>query len=98
MAYKVTTNFFDTEDNKRLYEVGQTYPRAGFEASQDRIDYLLNKNNDFKNPFIKFIEDEVVAEEYPKHTGGGFYELSNGEHVKGKSAAIKAENKLKSGE
>lgn len=98
MAYKVTTDFFDADDNKRLYEVGQTYPRAGFEVSKERIDYLLNKNNDFKNPFIKFVEDEVVNEEYPKHVSGGYYELSNGEKVKGKNAAIEAENKLKSGE
>lgn len=111
MVYKVIENFFDAEDNKRLYEVGQTYPRAGFEASQERIDYLSNKNGDFKKPFIKIEEDREASknvepgevetddkDEFPKHTGGGYYELSNGEKVKGKKEAEKAEADLKDGE
>ena len=39
-----------------------------------------------------FVEEAV--ETYPKHTGGGYYELSNGEKVKGKDAAIEAEKAL----
>ncbi|WP_147536094.1 hypothetical protein [Bacillus marasmi] len=87
MAYKVITNFFDIEDNKRLYEVGQTYPRAGFEVSQERIEYLLNKQNQFKGPFIKQVEDEVVEEEQPKR-----------KKARGKKGAEKAEVSLKDGE
>ena len=30
----------------------------------------------------------------PKHVGGGYYELSNGERVQGKEKAIQAENNL----
>lgn len=66
------------------------------------------KNNKEKKPFIKFDEDqeapkdedpgEANESEFPKHTGGGYYELSNGEKVKGKEAAEKSENALKSGE
>lgn len=41
---------------------------------------------------------EFNNEEFPKHTGGGYYELSNGEKVQGKDAAIEAENALKSGD
>ena len=42
-------------------------------------------------------ESEKVKPEkaFPKHTGGGWYELSNGEKVKGKQEAIEAENELK---
>lgn len=36
----------------------------------------------------------VTEEAYPKHVGGGYYELSNGEKVKGKEAAIEAEKAL----
>lgn len=36
----------------------------------------------------------VNVETYPKHTGGGYYELSNGEKIKGKDAAIEAEKAL----
>jgi len=31
---------------------------------------------------------------YPAHKGGGYYELSNGEKVRGKEKAIKAQKKL----
>lgn len=42
--------------------------------------------------FIK--EVSAVEDEFPKHTGGGYYELSNGEKVKGKDAAFEAEKAL----
>jgi hypothetical protein len=32
--------------------------------------------------------------EYPIHKGAGYYELSNGETVRGKNEAIEAENEL----
>lgn len=32
--------------------------------------------------------------DFPKHVGGGYYELSNGEKIRGKDAAIKAEKAL----
>lgn len=100
MGYQVISKFTDATDNKRLYEVGQTFPRDGIEVSDERINYLLNKNGDFKRPFIKFVDEPEESEstgneEFPKHTGGGFYELSNGEKVKGKEAAVEAENALK---
>lgn len=34
------------------------------------------------------------TDSYPKHTGGGWYELSNGEKVQGKEEAAAAEKKL----
>ena len=36
-----------------------------------------------------FVDEEV--EQYPKHVGGGWYELSNGERVQGKEEALKEE-------
>lgn len=33
----------------------------------------------------------VVTDTFPKHTGGGFYQLSNGERMRGKGAALAAE-------
>lgn len=35
--------------------------------------------------------EEADPAEFPKHTGGGWYELSNGEKVQGKEEAEKAE-------
>lgn len=39
-------------------------------------------------------EGKVLSSDYPKHTGAGWYELSNGDTVRGKENAIEAENKL----
>jgi len=36
-----------------------------------------------------------TASKFPKHTGGGWYELSNGEKVQGKEHAVAAEDELK---
>lgn len=41
---------------------------------------------------------EEVKGEFPRHLGGGYYELSNGKKVRGKEAALIAEQALKSGE
>lgn len=104
MAYQVIRKFADAEDGGRLYEPSFPYPyEEGVAVSDDRIDYLLNKGNDFEEPFIKVVPDAPAAEEteqeiFPKHVGGGTYELSNGEKVKGKEAAIKAQQALKAGE
>jgi hypothetical protein len=43
-------------------------------------------------------DNQAADSEFPKHTGGGYYELSNGEKVQGKDKAIEAEQALKSGE
>ena len=37
----------------------------------------------------------IPSIEYPVHTGGGWYELSNGEKVQGKQEAEKAEADLR---
>lgn len=34
--------------------------------------------------------DDTKPEGYPKHLGGGYYELPNGKRVRGKEKAIKA--------
>lgn len=39
-------------------------------------------------------EPEVDEDFEPEHVGGGYYLLSNGEKIKGKDAAIKAEAEL----
>ena len=39
-------------------------------------------------------EPEAEEPEHPKHTGGGYYELSDGSKVKGKKAAVEAQAAL----
>ncbi|WP_416149425.1 hypothetical protein ACM26V_00045 [Salipaludibacillus sp. HK11] len=108
--YKVIRSFVDLEDNRRLYEagIGKTYPREGLEPTPERIEALSTSNNKRKKPFIEKVETENDNDnendgegpEFPKPTkeGSTWYELSNGEKVNGKTAAIEAEGKLKSGE
>lgn len=48
---------------------------------------------------ISSINDKLIKEidnviEYPNHIGGGYYELSNGEKVKGKDEALNAQEAL----
>lgn len=43
-------------------------------------------------------EDDAEDEEFPKHVGGGNYELSDGSKVKGKEKAAEAEAQLEAGE
>lgn len=39
-------------------------------------------------------DDTVSAEGFPRHVGGSIYELSDGEHVRGKQAALTAQAAL----
>ncbi|MGO5010798.1 hypothetical protein ACTQ5K_02770 [Niallia sp. Sow4_A1] len=87
--YKVISIFSDLEDNKRVYEAGDTFPREGVEVSESRLNALSTNQNAAKKILIKKVEVE-----YPQHSGGAYYQLSNGEKVKGKEAAIEAEKAL----
>lgn len=42
-------------------------------------------------------EGEKRSQNYPKHTGGGWFELSNGEKVQGKEEAEKRQAQLEGG-
>jgi hypothetical protein len=94
--------FNDTQYGDIRYRVGLPYPGDGIDVKPSHIDYLLSDANQQRKPFIKFVPDvetdEEVAKGFPKHIGGGRYELSSGEKVKGKEVAIEAENALKAGE
>lgn len=114
MAFTVVREFIDVKYDSIRYRLGQPYPQDGVAPGVNHINYLLSDANKQQKPFIKFVADEVEKEdpkyvdpgedesdektEFPKHTGGGYYELSNGEKVKGKEEALAAEEALKSGE
>jgi len=52
-----------------------------------------HKRNEVKKPVREepVSVDEEDKQDFPKHVGGGWYELSNGERVQGKDEAIEAE-------
>lgn len=95
MGYRVVSRFTDRMTGN-VYEKDQFYP----EHDADRIKELSGRNNSQKKPLIKKVDaaapiDTPRAESELKHVGGGYYELSNGERVRGKEEAQAAENELR---
>ena len=54
--YKVVHNFHDAQDGDYLYQIGDTYPRNGVEATLERATELMGDNNNIGLPLIKEIE------------------------------------------
>lgn len=75
MTYSVKKKFRD-RPTLVIYSVGQTYPGD----DEDYTQLLLDKG---------YIE-EVSVESGLKHLGAGYYELPNGEKVRGKDKAEEA--------
>lgn len=94
MRAKVVNQFKELQHEGHIYEQGDIYPADGYEADPERVEFLAQVHPEYKRVFLK-VEPSTA---FPKHTGGGWYELSNGEKVQGKDEAIEAENALKSGE
>lgn len=84
MLYPVLKNFKDKQDNGRRYQLNDWYPRFDLKVNDERVGKLA------KLGYIRK-EDEKVKQDFPKHVGGGWYELSNGERVQGKKEALKEE-------
>lgn len=53
--YKVIKAFLDLQDDSRLYDAGDTYPREGLEPSPERIKELSGKDNKIGEPLIKAV-------------------------------------------
>lgn len=57
--YKVIKYFTDLQDNNFIYNVGDTYPRKGFEVLPSRIKELSGKKNKQGTPLIEKISEET---------------------------------------
>lgn len=57
--YKAIVEFYDLTDGGRKYSVGDTFPRADFAVSDERIAYLLGNNNKLGKPVIEKIGKAV---------------------------------------
>lgn len=75
------------KDEERVYWSDDWYPRFNLKVEQKRLDKLVK---------LGFIQEASTKEKdaFPKHTGGGWYELSNGERVQGKEEAQKKQKSL----
>lgn len=78
MEYRVKSSFRDKNTDK-LYQKGDTYSHE----DEKRISFLIEKG---------FLEGTSVDDQEGsiKHTGGGWYELPNGEKIQGKEEALEA--------
>lgn len=54
--YKALIRFVDVLDNRYLYNPGDTFPRKGFEVSEERLAKLSGSNNKLGKPVIEFVE------------------------------------------
>lgn len=57
--YKVIKYFTDLQDNNFVYNVGDTYPRKGFEVLPSRIKELSGKKNKQGTPLIEKVSEET---------------------------------------
>jgi len=78
--HKVIRPFLDKTDNRKPYKIGDSYNHK----DDDRIAFLMEKG------FLEQQSKQPTKDEFPKHVGGGYYELPNGERIKGKDAALEA--------
>lgn len=110
---RVVNQFEEKAHKGHVYEAGDVYPADGFEADEKRVYFLTDVHPKYKKIYLADViihedEDEsgnkdsgtenVKGSDFPKHTGGGWYELSNGEKMQGKDEAIEAQNELNRGE
>ena len=56
--YTVIAYFEDLQDNSFAYNVGDEYPRKGFEVTDKRIEELSTTQNRRKIPLIKKAEEK----------------------------------------
>ena len=55
--YKVIYRFADMQDEKHVYDVGDTYPREGSKPSKERIAELVGSENKIGKPLIEAVEE-----------------------------------------
>jgi len=83
MKVKVLRAFND-KPNKKTHKVEKI-----IDVSEERFEELKAVKG---NPLVEEVESDNEINEFPKHTGGGWYVTSSGEKVKGKDEALEAEN------
>lgn len=54
--------FADLQDGNRVYEAGDTYPRPGFDVSDERLAELAGSDNRIGKPLIKAVGEPDAVE------------------------------------
>ena len=73
---------------------GEDQPHQPPEEEPEETDSEEDAEEDEPAPEEEEEQEVATAEEYPRYTGGGYYELSNGEKIQGKEEAMEAQAEL----
>ena len=57
--YKVVYKFADLKDNNHVYEIGDKYPRKGYEADSERIEELSGTQNKIGKVLIEKVKKQT---------------------------------------
>jgi len=58
--FKAISRFTDLQDNNKVYNEGETYPRDGYEPTAERIAELSGFNNNAGRPLIEAVVEQVT--------------------------------------
>lgn len=97
--YVAIKRFEDLQDNNRVYEPGEIFPREGFEVDKIRIEELSSKKNrratqviarlkGLKDVADKKLDEEINIEELSK---ADLVEIAKEKEIEGYSTMKKAE-------
>lgn len=66
MQYIVIKDFSDIQDDRHVYHAGDTFPRMGFEVSDERVAELASKDNKRGEILIRAMKAERKAPQEPE--------------------------------
>lgn len=105
--YNVDDIYEGAQTTERLSELSTTKNKIGkvlieevetvVKDNSDKTDSDTPENTEYAGSPDSSDTPKASGEadsEFPKHSGGGYYELSNGEKVRGQEAALEAEKAL----
>lgn len=104
MKYVVLKDFLDRFDNRRHCKPGELHDPPNEERAKQLIELgfikvIEKSETEVDAPDVPNAEtDAKSVEEWPKSAGGGYWDLPNGERVRGKENALKALAELNAGE
>jgi hypothetical protein len=58
LAYKVIKSFKDTQDDNRLYEVGDEFPKGDSKPTKKRLEELSSQHPVYKRAFIEEVKEK----------------------------------------
>ena len=95
--YKVIKFFCDLQDNNFFYNVGDTFPRAGLEVTEERLVELASNKNKQSVPLIEKVDETPDVE---KMTVAQLKEYAKEKNIELDGATAKAEilEKIKAAE